>query len=45
MNYQITMKTRDRNHWLKAVEKEHDRMLKRKFWTAVKIATLTNYAK
>jgi len=45
MTYQEAMNTQDRNKWIKAVEEEHERMIKNKVWKPVDRSTLPEEAK
>jgi len=45
MKYKEAMKTKDANEWQKAVEQEHERMIARSVWKAVKRKDVPNTAK
>ena len=45
MNYKTAMKTPEKKKWKKAVEEEHDRMVKMNVWGATKITDIPNNVK
>ena len=45
MNYKAAMKTPDKKKWEKAVEEEHDRMVKMNVWEATKATDIPNNVK
>ena len=45
MNYKATMKTSDKKKWEKAVEEEHDRMVKMNVWEATKVTDIPKNVK
>ena len=45
MNYKTAMKTPEKKKWKKAVEEEHDRMVKMNVWGATKITDIPNKVK
>ena len=45
MKYKEAMKTKDANEWQKAVEQEHERMISRSVWKAVKRKDIPDTAK